>query len=252
LQLATANKTPKRWLEGQEGDEHSIYGAMPGSHAFRAYSAGPRARALLAVSRNWASFPGALVTRYEDLVQDTAGELSRLLADLGTTPKRPVDEVIARHQFEELRSQFLHSFHYWAGKPGLWRQLLVAEQARALARPHADVLARFHYAIDPDEGLDAAEAERRWIEMAGQKWAEGLHSIRDWIVEVEKREADYAALFQKYDAALKEKGRLEAKLAELDPKAIEFTKGLIKLNAKAHWLAAPVKPVLRWLFKKAG
>lgn len=252
LHYATANRSPQKWLDGQEGDERSIHAAMPGSRAFRAYAAGHRARALMAVSRTWASCPGAQVVRYEDLVEDTTGQLTRLLAGLGAAPRRPVGEVIAKHQFGELRSRDHSSFHFWCGKPGTWRRLLVAEQAKAIAEPHADALAQFGYAVEPDVELDALEAERRWIEMAGHEWAEGLQSIRDWIIEVEKREADYAALFQKYDATLREKGRLEAKLAEVDPKAMEFAKGLMRLNEKEHWLAAPVKPILRWLYKRAA
>ncbi len=252
LHYATANRSPRQWLDGQEGDEGAILAAMPGSRAFRAYATGHRARALMAVSRTWAESPGALVVRYEDLVADTAGELTRLLMCLGATPRQPLDEVVAKHQFGELRSRDQSSFHFWCGKPGNWRNLLVADQARTIAEAHADTLAQFGYTVEPDPSLDDLEAELRWIAMAGHEWSTGLQSIRDWIHEVEKREKTYAELFEKYDDALRELNRLEARLAELDPKAIEFAKGLMRLNAKAHWLAAPVKPALRWFLRKAA
>src|SRR5262249_21696625 len=66
------------WLGGCGGDEQSIAGASPSDDAFLAYARGSRARALLAVSGEWWSDAHACRVRYEDLVEDTAGEVNRV------------------------------------------------------------------------------------------------------------------------------------------------------------------------------
>ena len=57
-----------RWLEGEGGNESSILGAMPGSALFQEYATGPRAAALLDVTRQWWNAPGSYRIHFEDLV----------------------------------------------------------------------------------------------------------------------------------------------------------------------------------------
>jgi hypothetical protein len=252
LHFATANQSSQRWLEGLEGDERPIYGAMPGSRAFRAYAAGPRVQALFSVSRDWASLPGVQVVRYEDLLSDTPGRLQHLLASLDATPQRPIAEVVQKHQFAELRSRDRSAFHFWRGMAGGWRHFLTAEQARGLAAPHTDVFAHFGYSVDPDPTLDEETAERRWIEMGGREWAEGLHSIPARQAETNRLDAEYHLMYQKYEDAAREKRRLEQQLAEIDYEALELGQRVLRLNAKLPAFTKPFKPALRWLLKRAA
>jgi Sulfotransferase domain len=108
LHFAPHNAETARWLEGDGGNEVSIYGAKPRDSAFLEYAAGPRAAALLSVSHEWRQAEGRYSVRYEDVVRDPAGELKRLAAALDQ-PVTP--EVIA----EAIASNSIRIF----GKAGL-------------------------------------------------------------------------------------------------------------------------------------
>ena len=60
LQFCWRSDSTARWLEGEGGDERSLWGAMPRSAAFLQYAAGPRAAALLSVSPEWRRLPGSM------------------------------------------------------------------------------------------------------------------------------------------------------------------------------------------------
>ena len=53
LHFARHEPETARWLDGAEGDEHSILDADPTSPAFRAYATGRRAHALINLSSRW-------------------------------------------------------------------------------------------------------------------------------------------------------------------------------------------------------
>jgi hypothetical protein len=166
LHFCRREATTGRWLGGQGGDEASLRGEAPRSRSFREYARGPRADALLAVSRAWWARPEARRVRYEDLVRDPAGELERLAQALGVRVRRPVAEAVAAHTLgEQRRHDAAHAHHYWQGQPGLWRRLLPLWEVAAVAPALAGALADLGYACDPDPGLTAEQADAAWREI---------------------------------------------------------------------------------------
>jgi hypothetical protein len=144
----------------------AILGVSPRSAPLLDYSRGPFARNALALSRDWWARPEAVRVRYEDLFVDTAGVLRRLVAELGTVARVDPGEVAARFAIEPLRQrdEVLH-YHYWQGRPGLWRSLLPVAEAQALADPHRDCLAAHGYRCDPDPALDPLRADLTWYRL---------------------------------------------------------------------------------------
>ena len=95
-----------------------------------------------------------LSVRYEDLIADTAGELTRVAAFLGL-PSGAASEAAAAVRFEGLRAQEnQHGFrellnpdtHFFRqGRAGAWRSALSAAQAERLENDHGDVMTRLGY-----------------------------------------------------------------------------------------------------------
>lgn len=175
LHFARHEPETARWLDGAHGDERSLLDADPTSPAFRAYAASRRASALLAVSPQW--WEHALVSiRYEDLVAGPAQELARIVDAVGVAPALPPDGVSGAVTFSALRAEAANR-HFWQGRPNHWRELLPADIATEVAHPHARVLSRFGYDLEPDPGLSWEEAASRWRTKlgAGTEAARGTH-----------------------------------------------------------------------------
>jgi hypothetical protein len=158
LHFAPHEPQTARWLDGEGGDESPILGADPTSAAFLAYATGPRARALLSVTPEWWRDADARV-RYEDLVAAPETALHLVADDLGARTLVPVAEAAAAVRFADLRREATNE-HFWQGRPGLWRQLLPAETARAIAAAQPAVAA-LGYDVDPEE-ITPAQARARW------------------------------------------------------------------------------------------
>lgn len=166
LLFATSGGNTARWLEGEGGEERSIVGVAPTSAAFAAYTASPRARALLGVTQQWWT-RSRLQTRYEELVGDPERELTRLTKALGAAPRISLPDVLAANELNALRSQFAATqFHFRRGQPRQWRTLLLEEHARAVAAPHAELLALLGYSCDPDPRLTDQAAGVNWLRLA--------------------------------------------------------------------------------------
>jgi hypothetical protein len=156
-----------RWLEGEGGQEQPIYGAMPRSAAFLDYTTGKRATALLAVSREWWTVPGCLRIRYEELAADPHAALGRLMDGLAMTPRASIDGALAATTIPKLRDLTNCPHHFWQGRVGLWRSLLPAPEAYAIAKSQSDSFSELGYACNPDPNLQGAEADANWIELVG-------------------------------------------------------------------------------------
>ncbi|MCS6851346.1 MAG: sulfotransferase [Gemmataceae bacterium] len=155
-----------RWLLGQGGNEEAIVGVGPTSAAFLQYATGPRAAALLSITPAWWVCAEGLKLRYEDLVAHPETELQRLVEALGVRPLRSINEAIAANGLDTIRA--LHApaaHHFWQGQPGLWRQVLPAAVARAIAAAHPGPLTQLGYTCDPDPTLSENRAEERWREL---------------------------------------------------------------------------------------
>jgi len=177
LHFAPHNAETARWLEGDGGNEVSIYGAKPRDSAFLEYAVGPRAAALLSVSHEWREAEGRYSVRYEDVVRDAAGELKRLAAalDQPVTPE-VIAEAIASNSMEGLRAGTLNP-HFWQGRPGLWKALIPAEEAHQIARIHRVVFDGEGYDCDPDESLDPGRADANWFQLEVEGSQRALRGI---------------------------------------------------------------------------
>jgi hypothetical protein len=159
LHFAPHEPQTARWLDGEGGDETPLLGADPASPAFLAYATGPRAKALLAVTTEWWPHADARV-RYEDLVDDPARELGRMIQELGGEPHVPCAEAVEVVSFGRLHKEATNQ-HFWQGKPGLWTELVPTQYALAIASAHPEML-ELGYTV----GVDAPTARARWREIA--------------------------------------------------------------------------------------
>jgi hypothetical protein len=193
LHFATHDGATARWLPGEGGDEAPVHGAMPGSPAFVAYAQGSRAQALLSVSPAWWDAPGSLGVRYEDLVAQPALELERLIAAVGLPARVPPGRAVADTGLADLRRRGPGRHHFWQGRPGLWRRLLVSADASAIAAVHAGVFARLGYVCDPDSTLNRAQADACWIDLNRAELTEKLWHYPATRHELEQAQAHLAA-----------------------------------------------------------
>jgi hypothetical protein len=167
LHFAGHEPETNRWLDGAFGGEGSIIGVDPSSQAFRAYATGPRARALIDVSSQWWE-RGLVSVRYEDLVDEPALELGRIVDAIGVAPSVAPEAVAEMVTFGALQNEARNE-HFWQGKPNHWRELLPHALAAEIARPYSSVLARLGYDMLPDPGLSYENAAARWqAKLAGR------------------------------------------------------------------------------------
>jgi hypothetical protein len=165
LHFATYESQTARWLDGEAGSEISIINKSPLSSEFIDYAVGKRSAALLSISTTWWNRENTWQVRYENLVADTAEELSKLNEQLGLKPARPILDVIPLHSLASLRRTATNN-HFWQGKCGNWKHLLTAAVARRIAISHQSVLNQLGYVCDPDENLTEEMAIATWNSLA--------------------------------------------------------------------------------------
>jgi len=163
------------WLGGIGGGEGGLYGLTPRSDGFRAYASGPRAGALLGVSRGWWGKPGVIGLRFENLVADFPAEVGKVVAAVGRAPGWSFAEAAEDTRIERLRPNSPNR-HFWQGRPGLWRAFLPPAEAVALAGAVAGPMATFEYRADPDPGLTPEQADANWVRYHGRELAEAVRT----------------------------------------------------------------------------
>jgi len=167
-----------RWLEGEEGNERPIHGAMPRSTAFLDYAVGKRAQALLSVSREWWSFPGATQVLYEVLNRDPVGELHRVVQEVGGRPLMALEEAVALQTIPRLREQTGNEHHFWKGRPGLWKSFLTTHESQRLAQVLQPQFVDFDFDWDADPALEPGQADANWIKLVWADLADNLQVLR--------------------------------------------------------------------------
>ncbi len=224
------------WLDGLAGDERDLDGASPLDASFLNYATGARACALLNVGVEWWSAPGAVRVRYEDLVDDTHGQLSRVLAELDVQTRRPLAEIISRSTPDHLRSASvdLH-FHVWQARPGLWRGLLPAVEARRIFQAQQAAFQTLGYPCDPDESLGQIEAREAWqhLELASIK--RNLFGLKQKMNEAEAR---------RFTEVQRLSSEFQSRLAERDARAPQADE---RQAAELRWLRGEVESLQRQL-----
>jgi SAM-dependent methyltransferase len=191
LHFAQHEPRTSRWLNGEAGNEVGLLGASPCSQAFLDYATSERARQLLGLTVEWRRRPrlGGLV-RYERLVENAEAELGCLLEAIDAEPRLPVVEAVAQNRFDVLRTQVANE-HFWHGEPGLWRRLLPAARASAIADAHPAYFEELGYTLAPDPELDETTAEEAWRSLAREGREATTPSAR---AEVDSRLASYLDL----------------------------------------------------------
>ncbi len=157
-------------------NECCLVGLSPRSEEFLDYVKGFHGRAVLGFTPQWWRRPDVIRMRYEDLVADPAAALARAAEQIGEPFRMPVSEVVEATSIGQMKSNRAQwQYHFWQGRPGLWRSLIPSAEARsmasALAEPFeafkyaCDPFAGLGYACDPDESLDPGEADRNWLRL---------------------------------------------------------------------------------------
>jgi hypothetical protein len=198
----------EHWLLGAGGSEADVFGAMPRSRVFVEYAKGPRAAELLAVTPDWWGQPGVIGVRYEDLVADTEGELRRLESALGPVRCGSITEAVEACSMGKMRQRSINS-HFWQGRPGLWRHLLPAAEAREIAAALPDL----GYPIDPDPALDALTADRNWVRLVGEETKRALGKATEGHLAQVKEKDDRIAELERHEAELETRLRTSVTLS---------------------------------------
>jgi hypothetical protein len=164
LNLRQYAEEAPHWDEGKSG--RTLVGASPRSPDFLEFACGRMTASLLSPTLRWLRTPGTVSVRYEDLVADTTGTLTRVTQALSSDARQPADEVAPAYAIERLRSGYgVWHYHYWQGRPGHWKTLLTAREAHQIASAHAAAFAELGYDCDPDTDLDETQADLNWYRL---------------------------------------------------------------------------------------
>ncbi|WP_158554710.1 sulfotransferase domain-containing protein [Methylovirgula sp. 4M-Z18] len=154
----------ERWLEGNAGLPGALRGKAPCSPDFLHYALSFEAENLLAVSYQWWHEPSALKLRYEDGVADIERTVLQVARYLG-------EDIGASRAWLDHASlpkmQALPNHHGWQGRPGLWRELILPQDALRIYLHHRNVFRRLGYSIEPYfYFLSRKTAEKNWIALS--------------------------------------------------------------------------------------
>ncbi len=166
LHFAPHEPQTNRWLNGEGGNEATIIGRSPLSRDFLAYATGPRAKALLSVTREWWREPAAAKVRYEDLARAPQATVASLRQALGPAD-RAIADTLEPFTLEKLRLTSAND-HFWQGRPGLWKSLLPMKEAHAVSAAHAALFDELGYRCDPDPNVTHESADRAWQALCGK------------------------------------------------------------------------------------
>jgi hypothetical protein len=197
-----------RWLEGEGGNERPIFGAMPRSTAFLDYATGPRASALLSISREWWTRPDCLTLHYEALVHSTAVELGRLTQGLDRAPVTSIEAAIEATSLPNLRKLTRNNNHFWQGQTNLWQRLFTKSEAAIIAKAQAESFQELGYSCDADPDLTPAQADGNWVNLVWAKLTEDLHQLKVSNQKIEAIAKQLAEREQELEACRTELGRM--------------------------------------------
>jgi len=147
-------------------EECVIVGQTPQSPQFREYAASDRAALLFGYTPKWWDRPGVIQFRYEDLIADAKPPLQNLVARLGEEPVRSIAEVIEANAMGHMKpNRDIWQYHFWQGRPGLWRSMIPQDEALWLAEQRRDYFETIGYPVDPDPTLEPLQADLNWLQL---------------------------------------------------------------------------------------
>lgn len=228
-----------------------ILGATPRAEAFLDYACGWTGARLLSYTRDWWTAFEAHPVRYEDLVSDPSEALASLVASIAEPIRRPISEAITDYDFDRLRTMpDAWQYHFWQARPGHWKALLPAAEARRIASAHATAFTELGYACDPDESLDGTQADLNWYPLQLATFRRHLaderakhDSTRRALAEareaIASRERSLAEARAELDAA---RARL-APPEDLGPSAIGIARGLHRITRRHPSLTSALRRI---------
>lgn len=217
LAFSQHDRSTRFWLAGAGGDEQGIQGASPTSEAFLLYATSSRAAALLSISAQWWQTSGACRVRYEDLIHDTSGQVEKIVATLGVSPRMTPAEVIETSSPEAMSAlQVEWLYHIWQRQPGSWKRLLPPDAARRVCNFHHDVMNGYGYACDADDSLDAAGAQATWERIDAAVVKRNVNGVKQALAKSEqRRRLDHAQLVSDMHAVSAQVEPLSAKIQQV-------------------------------------
>ena len=241
-----------RWLEGEGGNERPIFGTMPRSTAFTDYATGPRAKALLAISHEWWSISGCHTLHYENLVAQTATELTKLAKALQADPVVPVESAIEATTLPKLRQLTQNNNHFWQGQSNLWKKLFTGAEARVIAKTHSEVFAKLGYECDPNPELTGSQADANWVNLVWSQLTEDLHVLKHYKHNIGLLEKELSERRQELGAVRAELGRMHSAYSGLETIHGSLRERHEKLNDHYKTLQAGMAPGALELATRVG
>nr|WP_310137290.1 sulfotransferase domain-containing protein [Burkholderia ambifaria] len=150
-----------RWLEGNTNLPGNLTTASPASREFLEYALSTGAEDLLSITYQWWNDTQVMRLRYEDAVRDPEHVLGSQVAALGGDAQR-VRPLLERLSMEKMRAT--PNRHGWQGKPGLWRRLIVPQDAYRIYKRHQRVFDCLGYSVKP-YFLTRGSAHKHWLQL---------------------------------------------------------------------------------------
>lgn len=107
----------------------------------------------------WTQKKDVVVVRYEDLLQNTEGEVRRILAELKiNVDESAVIKTVSNQSFENKKKKFIHSGDVKnnkflrSGKEGGWQSLLSPKSVTKIEKMHSQVMNKYGYMLTTEKG----------------------------------------------------------------------------------------------------
>ncbi|WP_413186466.1 hypothetical protein [Paraburkholderia sacchari] len=150
-----------RWLEGNTNLPGDLATSAPSSREFLEYALSTGAEDLLSITYQWWTDPETIRLRYEDAVARPEAVLGAQVAALGGDSSR-ILPLLENLSMEKMRATA--NRHGWQGRPGLWRRLIVPQDAFRIYKRHQRVFDCLGYSVTPFF-LTRKTAYRYWLEL---------------------------------------------------------------------------------------
>lgn len=197
------------WLGGQ-GEESILWGATPRSRTTITYGLSTRFDSLCRVSTSWWERTGVQRLKYESLLLDPIGELTRLAEVFDWEPAVPVKTVVERHSMTGLKEMHpSFSSHLWQGR-SLWKELISTSECEELRAGLIEHLSVLDYATEENPETTPQQADVNWQRYWGLELRERLRAGAEWA----GKEAEWVGREAGYVANLRENEETIARLRE--------------------------------------
>ena len=156
---------PTRWTN-PHGVERTLVEATPRSAAFIEYATANHPGSVLSFSPSWWTSPKVSRIRYEELIDDPIAALTRLAGELEPGKSLPIAEAVEWRSMERERSQpEATPFHFWQGRPGLWKSLITIWVGEQIAAAQREVFEILGYDPEADPTLHGYQSDAHWYRL---------------------------------------------------------------------------------------